>query len=369
MTSINELLQDEALRHQTDFRKYSNAVVLRILAVLNRADRRMMAELAERLERMSPAAFTMERLEAMLASVRMLSEEATRQAQGEFGVDLREFVSYEAEYQTMMLSAHVPAQVSVAAVNAEAAYAAAMARPFQGVLLRDAWQHLDERKMRLVRQTIAQGFVESKTTDQIIRELRGTRAKGYSDGLLEAPRREVEAVVRTALSHTAGMVQDRTAEANADIIKAVKWSATLDLLTSPICRLRDGKLYQPVTHKPIGHEFSWLSGPGRAHWRCRSAQSFVLKSMAEMGIDAPDVVVVGRTRASMDGQIPADTTYLDWLKKQTAGRQDQVLGETRGRLFREGRLPLESMYSDKGQFLTLDELRQRDAAAFRRAGL
>lgn len=369
MTSVNELMQSEAIRHQTEIRKYTNAEVLKILAVLNRADRRMLAELAERLERMSPATFTMERLEAMLASVRMLSAEATRQAQGEFGADLRDFVSYEAEYQTMMLTAHVPVQVSIAAVNAEAAYAAAMSRPFQGVLLRDVWQDLDARKMKIVRQTIAQGFVESKTTDQVIRELRGTRAKGYADGLLEAPRKEVEAVVRTALSHTAGMVQDRAAEANADIIKAVKWSATLDLRTSPICRPRDGKLYHPVTHKPIGHDMQWLGGPGRAHWRCRSGQAFVLKSMAEMGIDAPDVVVVGKTRASMDGQVPADTTYGEWLKGRTAAQQDKVLGETRGRLFRQGKLPLERMYDDKGSFLTLDELRARDAEAFRRAGL
>jgi hypothetical protein len=727
MTSVNELMQSEAIRHQTEIRKYTNAEVLKILAVLNRADRRMLAELAERLERMSPATFTMERLEAMLTSVRMLSAEATRQAQGEFGADLRDFVSYEAEYQTMMLTAHVPVQVSIAAVNAEAAYAAAMARPFQGVLLRDVWQDLDARKMKIVRQTIAQGFVESKTTDQVIRELRGTRAKGYADGLLEAPRKEVEAVVRTALSHTAGMVQDRAAEANADIIKAVKWSATLDLRTSKICRPRDGKLYHPVTHKPIGHDMQWLGGPGRAHWRavvrgtpirtkrglvpveevvvgdevlthlgrfksvtatlskpcdsgvvrvahtksgrmlratddhpvltsagwrfmgalklgdhlacdqecldevvgrpgkvvaesedcpavadeagvaflrtlkllasttglegdlefwarevedvwsdwvlgnpewikgdqcaqhhllslgqvllevgcdglskaltstlgqglathalslpgevpalsvgssglladaghmhgvageharrvlgvgegrflclpegpmfgadkslecagreanqgllgfapnrngvldgeigeapigeselalncaerfagvdvvlndqrsvvdygfahdvidslevqefsdlvfdltveddasyiasgvvvsnCRSGQAFVLKSMAEMGIDAPDVVVVGKTRASMDGQVPADTTYGEWLKGRTAAQQDKVLGETRGRLFRQGKLPLERMYDDKGSFLTLDELRARDAEAFRRAGL
>lgn len=369
MESVNELIESEAIRHQTDFRKYTNAVVLRILAVLNRADRRILAELNERLERMSPATFSMERLDAMLVSVRLLSAEATRQMAQQLDVDLREFVSYEAEYQTMMLQAHVPVQVSVAAVSAESAYAAAMARPFQGRLLRDVWQDLDQSKMRLVRRTVAQGFVESKTTDQIIRELRGTRAKGYKDGILEAPRRETEAVVRTALSHTAGVVQDRAMEANADIIKAVKWSATLDLRTSPTCRIRDGKLYHPVSHKPIGHEFPWLSGPGRAHWRCRSAQVPVLKSMAELGIDAPDVVMVGRTRASMDGQVPADMTYEQWLKKQPADRQDQVLGPVRGKLFREGRLPLEAMYDDKGQFLTIEELRRRDAAAFQSAGL
>lgn len=44
------------------------------------------------------------------------------------------------------------------------------------------------------KEAIAQGFVEGKTTDQIIRELRGTRAKGYIDGLIQKDRRDIEAV-------------------------------------------------------------------------------------------------------------------------------------------------------------------------------
>jgi hypothetical protein len=36
---------------------------------------------------------------------------------------------------------------------------------------------------------------------------------------------------------------------------------------------------------------------------------------------------------------------------------------------RRGKLPLERMYGLRGQFLTLEQLRQQDAAAFKRAGL
>lgn len=71
----------------------------------------------------------------------------------------------------------------------------------------------------------------------------------------------------------------------------------------------------------------------------------------------------------MDGQVPAETTYADWLKSQSAARQDEVLGPTRGRLLRQGDLPMDRMYDHKGRFLTLDQLRARDAAAFEKAGL
>jgi len=92
----------------------------------------------------------------------------------------------------------------------------------------------------------------------------------------------------------------------------------------------------------------------------------VVKSWQALGIDAADVLP--STRASMDGQVPADLTFAQWLKRQSAERQNDVLGETRAKLFREG-MALDRFYTDKGRYLTLDELRARDSAAFKRAGV
>lgn len=369
MDSVNDLMASEALRHAVDLQKYSNATVARIIAVMNRADKRLFAELTERLQSMDSTSFSIERLESMLTSVRSLSAQAYAEIDRELTQTLREFVAYEVSYQNQMLVSMVPVQVSVAAISADAVYAAALARPFQGLLLREVWKDLDAVKMKKVRQAISQGFVEGRTTDQIVRDLRGTRARGYADGTLEVSRRDAEAVVRTALGHMAGFAQDRTAEANVDLLRAIKFSATLDLKTSPICRIRDSRLYTPDTHKPIGHTFPWLQGPGRMHFRCRSAQVWILKSYAELGIDIPEVVVNGNSRASMDGQLPSDVSYPDWLKKQSAARQIEVLGPTRAKLMRDGNLPLEAMYNQKGVFKTLEQIRASDVDVFNRAGL
>lgn len=369
MQSVNDLLQDEAIRHQEVLQRYSNGVVARIIATLNRTDKRLLAELAALLENMSPASFSMERLESLLTSTRSLSAAAYEQIGRELTEELRQFVPYELSYQAQMLTSHLPAGVHVAAVSAEQAYAAAMSRPFQGVLLRDIWGDLDASKMRSVRRAVAQGFTESKTTGQIVQELRGTRAKSYADGLIQKDRRDVEAVVRTALGHTASVAQSQVEAANDDVIKYARWSSTLDSRTSAPCRLRDGKLYTPGEHKPVGHKLPWGGGPGAFHWRCRSARTFVMKSHAELGIDVPEIVVVGRQRASMDGSVPAETTYGAWLSKQSFARQVDVLGETRARLLRDGGMPMGAMYSPSGKTLTLDDLRKRDAEAFKLAGL
>jgi hypothetical protein len=198
----------------------------------------------------------------------------------------------------------------------------------------------------------------------------GTKAANYEDGLLDVSRREAAAVVRTALSHTAGFVQDRVAEANAGLMQAIRWTSTLDLRTTEICRIRDGMLYTPVEHKPIDHDLPWLGGPGRAHWNCRSVEVFQMKSLFDLlGVKDPNVTLQNGTRASMDGQVAEEVTYLSWLKKQSFDRVVEVLGPTRAKLFRDGNLPLERMYGLKGQFLTLDQLRLADAAAFAKAGL
>ncbi len=88
-----------------------------------------------------------------------------------------------------------------------------------------------------------------------------------------------------------------------------------------------------------------------------------------MGIDIEGDANIASTRASLDGQIPADKSYADWIKQQSAARQDEVLGATRGKLLREGGLKMEDLYSQKGQYLTLEELRKKEASAFKKAGL
>jgi hypothetical protein len=70
----------------------------------------------------------------------------------------------------------------------------------------------------------------------------------------------------------------------------------------------------------------------------------------------------------MDGQVPDAETYQTWLKKKPAAFQDDVLGPTRGKLFREG-LPLDRFVDETGKEYTLAQLRSKDASLFKKAGI
>ncbi|GER21479.1 hypothetical protein VCH24_65360 [Variovorax boronicumulans] len=168
------------------------------------------------------------------------------------------------------------------------------------------------------------------------------------------------------MAHTAAMAREEFYKANAELIAALKWVSTLDLRTSSMCRIRDGKKYT-TDHKPVGHSVPWLQGPGRLHWRCRSSSAPITRSWRELGIDLDELPAADR--ASMDGVVPAEMSYGDWLKKQPAARQDEVVGATRGKLMREGKLEFDQFYTARGEWIDLDVLRQRDAEAFRKAGL
>lgn len=359
MASANAQLRDESIARAIDERLYANGVVLRVIAALNRADSRLAAALAEALERLPAGSFTVERLEAMLASVRALNAQAHAAAMAELQVGMQGMARAAVAGQQAALTTAIPAAVlarqPLVGMAWEAAYAAALSRPFQGRLLSGWAANVEASRMTAIRNAIRQGYMDGLTTDQIVRSIRGTQVKGYSDGILDRSRREVQTIVQTALSHTAQTARTELCAANADLIKARKWVSTLDTRTSEGCRIRDGKTYtNEASPKPIGHSIPWLQGPGRLHFNCRSVDTPVTKSWRELGIDIDDLPP--GDRASMDGAVPGDTTFGAWLSRQSASRQDDVLGVERGKLLRAGKVTFDQFYDDRGKFLTLEQL-------------
>ncbi|MBT2333613.1 minor capsid protein [Variovorax paradoxus] len=370
MATVNDLLLDAETDHAVNLQQYSAGVVRRIIAILNRSDAQIASALIQALGHVDATSFTVERLEVLLGSVRALNAEAYAAIGRELPQEMRTLAAYEANYQLDLFQATIPqavqARFPIRAISVEQAYAAALSRPFQGRLLQSWAGAIEPTRMQQIRNTVRDGFLQGKTTGQIIQAVRGTRAKGYSDGILNRGRIEVEAVVRTAVSHTAAAAREEFYQANTDVIASLKWVSTLDTRTSEMCRIRDGKQYS-TDHKPVGHSVPWLQGPGRLHWRCRSSSAPITKSFRELGIDIDELAPT--ERASMDGQVPAEMSYGDWLQKQSAKRQDEVVGPTRGALMRQGKMPFDSFYTARGEWIDLDTLRARDAVAFKRAGL
>ena len=125
------------------------------------------------------------------------------------------------------------------------------------------------------------------------------------------------------------------------------------LHNSDICRSYDGTrvmLTDEKQPKPIFHA------------NCRTTTKPILSSefdFLDKGAKRPQKGAEG------PGQTDADVTYYSWLKTQPAAFQDEILGQTKGAIFRNSGLDAEEFrkltVDDLGKPLTLTEMQQADS--------
>jgi len=231
--------------------------------------------------------------------------------------------------------------------------AAVKARPFNNRLLKGYLDAFSKDQSALIRGAVSMGFYEGKTTQEIVRGIVGSKSLNFKDGTLNTSRTSVSNMVRTALSHTSSVARNKSYEDNADLIPYYEWVATLDGRTSPVCRSRDGKVF-PVGKGPLPP----------AHINCRSTTAPLFKSDVKKKGSELIKQEQGGTRASIDGQVDADLNYNDWLKKQSKAFQVDVLGVKKTELFRKGNLTMDKFVNDKGQSLTLEQLKAKYPTAW-----
>lgn len=349
--AVNDDILRELLQRDVDLDRYRRGQVLRLLDLLARLEEDLVAQI----NRLDPTAvgpsYRQARLARLLAAVQERIDEYGAMLEKELIPEFQQLAVDESKFGVHLLNDLPPVALDVVTPASALLRAAVTSRPFQGRLLRE-WvaEHPAAVRLRL-RNAIRMGVAQGETIDQIVRRVRGTRAAGYADGIMEVNRRGAEAMVRTAVSHTVNAARAITYEENADLVKGVRWVATLDSRTSQTCISLDGQVF------PLS------SGPRPpAHVNCRSSTAPVLKSWKELGIRLPEAP--DGTRASMDGQVAAKTTYGDWLKTRSRDFQDEVLGPTRAELWRSGKVPLEKFVDYSGRSLTLDQLRKRYPRAF-----
>jgi SPP1 gp7 family putative phage head morphogenesis protein len=209
-------------------------------------------------------------------------------------------------------------------------------------------------------QVVRQGLLTGETTPSIAKRLIGNlqfgeRAKtvrqliaagGQATAVAD---NQVMAIVRTSINQVANAASQQVYEANQDITKKYRYVATLDTRTSSICRALDGR------------EFEYGTGPmPPQHFNCRSTTVPVIDYDA-LGFTPPPPA----RRAATGGQVPADTTYGEWLAKQDRATKSEALGP--GKVAYFDRLAakygpkdaIAKLVRDDGSEVTLEQLRKR----------
>lgn len=360
--SANEILRDEAIRHAIAVVRLGNSEAKRVIEWLNREVLpEVRARIADRIREIEDRGFdrgpaTTARLDQLRTEIEELAaSQFSFLAEDQAGSRLPRIAAVEATAQVFAINAAISAPAPViAGVRMSAALPPLTtirsiidAQPMRGAPVRQWWGELAQRYASAADKTIRRGLIEGRSPEQIIREVAGTRDD--AGNLFARTRREAAAIVHTSVNDISTKVREGTFRENRHLIKGVQIIATLDTRTTPICRFQDGKVY------------AIDEGPRPPfHFRCRTTIVSVVKSLREMGLGSGEIAKLpAGFRASMNGIVAGDLQYYPWLKQQPASIQDEVLGPTRGRLWRSGALTADQLTDPTGGLLTLAELERR----------
>lgn len=391
--TANEALRDALIRHQVYLLRYSGFVRNTMTDLLNKVENDIVAKIRQVLGLSKglnkPA--DVRKLRGLLDAVDKIRSGAWKGANESLITQMQELAKQEPVFAQGIFASTSPVVLEMKLPPARQLKAIAMENPFQGRVLADWASTMEAEDLRRIHSVIQLGMVSGEGADEIARRVVGTRSLAGSDGVTEISRRQVQAIVRTAVQHVANSARDEMFRENVDVIEAELFVATLDSRTTPICRALDGKQFEVGTGPRPPLHFACRSLRVAAfdgeRLGMRPAKSSTRKMLlAEFGDqngidhitdrdDLPrgmkgqfDAFERKRVR-ELTGRVPAATSYQEWLKGQSRGFQDEILGVTKAKLFRDGGLTLDKYVAANGTELSLSQLATKYSQAFAKAGL
>lgn len=237
-----------------------------------------------------------------------------------------------------------------------------------GAPAKEWWSRQATELSQAFADQMREGMLRGETIQELTWRVAGKAAGPKypaAPGIMEVSRRNAEALVRTSVLTVANEAHLQTFQANDGVIKGLQWVSTLDSRTTAICRALDGKMWD-LDYQPIEGNTQPFPGP-IAHWNCRSTQVPVLKSWEELAKEAGGNTGLASQldqmsepdRASIDGGVSGKLTYEDWFKAQSEADQKDILGEAKWAIWKRGNLSFSDMVDQRGNELTLEQLRAR----------
>jgi SPP1 gp7 family putative phage head morphogenesis protein len=383
--TANEQFLDAMIRHQIFLMRLSGKVRNDIFTLLEATEADMRAEILRRLKNIGDGGLTpgnVRKMNALIKVLKAMRQQAWKQAEQVWIDEMLDLAKSEPAFVAGLTKTVAPVTLSLDLPTARQLRAIVTSRPFEGRTMRTWAKTLAATDLRRIEDAIKIGLVQNQTNAQIARRV-GAAAN--------ISKNNAAAITRTAVNHVANQAKQDFFKANPLTFAKELYVATLDANTTAICQSLDGKIFE--------------TGKGRippVHFNCRSIRVAILnneilgnrpmKPVTEQmllreftkkegipGVTSRGALPRGyrtafdkfgrqRTR-ELVGTVPASVNYQTFLTRQSASFQDDVLGRTKGQLFRRGGLTVDNFVNRVGDELTLSQLARRHADAFNAAGL
>ena len=392
--TANEAFADAMIRQQVYLLRLSKTVQDDVIRLLNKTEADLAANIKRMLAQVDKTGVTpanLQRLQVLMDYIKHTRGETWDAINATWLAEIQAIALKQPEIIAGLLQTVSPVHLDLLLPAPELIKGIATGTPFQGKVLKDWASTLKATELSRMEDQIKIGLVQGEGAASIARRVVGSFELAGSDGVTEVSRRNAVAITRTAINAVMNQVNREFFDNNSDLFKSERFLATLDSRTTPVCRAMDGKIFK-VGEGPIPP----------LHWNCRSVRVAVLdgealgnrpaRNFTEEGLlrefaEDNDLDVVTTREAlprgykgafdkffskrarELTGQEPADVDYQKWLTRQPAAFQDDILGKTKGQLFRTGQLPLDKFLDGQYNEMTLADLARMHASVFRAAGL
>lgn len=336
MATTNDQYLDAMITHKVNLERLSNGSASR---VIDEIKRRIEASIVIPDNLLSMTTRQSNRIASQIESI---LKEIIITSYENFEQEMINVAQYEKKYNENTLVRIMPSAVVVnVAEDLDYSDIIKKLQVTENKTAKDVFERLANKTSSNYKKKIIDGYREGINPNDIAKQIfqaEKTTIFGATD--LKKLENNIKAISRTAMNSINANVSKDILDRNKELLKGYLWTATLDSRTSLICAGRDGRVY-PIDTK--------VRPP--AHYNCRSILTPVFKSSKDLGIE---------TRASMDGQVPNDITYGDFLKKKSDSFIKDVLGEKRGQLFIDGKVDIDGFTDASGRTYTLEELAKRE---------
>lgn len=378
--TINETLNDEYLKHQIYLLQYAQGLSSRAYGELDESGLAIIALVREKLEDVitlglaSPKTQTvLKELDSAIQDIRLEGWDKVNEIiEGE----LKLLAGIEAAAAVTIIDGAIPAVLNLKLPPASQLNKIIRTQPFEGKTLKQWLRRTENADIDRITSIIKIGISQGDTLPQVIRRLKGG---GDIVGVMGKSKANVEALTRTVVNGIQNEAKQMLYEENSDVISQEVFIATLDIRTTLECASNDNKVF-PIRKGPmpplhfncrslrapyINPEF-WINRGFDSSVESEFLKDFAtenklsgIKNRADLpyGTKTNYTKYVRQRRRELVGQVPAETTFSEWLRRQSETFQNKYLGINRANAFRAGKFQLDRFVASDGSTLTLEQLR------------
>jgi hypothetical protein len=328
---LNNPLIDSYLKHQINIGRFSNYEARKLLDILDQAIIQ-----AKNIVSKTNGIETKARYERIQSNMRILSDMLNKKLYGTLESDFKELAVEESQFVSKILKAN-GITVNLEMPPVEKLWAAASFSGYADTheTFKEYLDRLSENFYSTWSSNIRAGYINGLTAQQINRQVLGS-INDLVPGEIKNIRKSLKMNTRTMIAEMSTMARNETYKANSSLFSGYRYIGVLDDRQCLICGSLDQTVYKTLDEMPHLPQ----------HRGCRCLALPEVKGME--GFDDDD------ERAAQDGPESAKTSYADWLEKQDAKTQKDILGASRYEMYRDG-LPI-TKFVDNGRILTLKEL-------------